>query len=135
MCVFTHFAAGAAAGAIAPHAALVPVFALGSHIVLDMIPHFDFENMLLEVALGLAALAVLLLGGVYSLPIILGGVIGALPDLENVFVKTGKIEKSRRIFPSHSGIFPHGREAGAVNLSLQSVLSIAMLVVLIWRFA
>lgn len=135
MCVFTHFAAGAVAGAFAPHAALVPVFALGSHMILDMIPHFDFENMLLETVLGLIALAFLLLGGVYSLSIILGGVIAVLPDLENLLVKTGKIGKNRRLFPSHSGILPHGRKAGFLNLSAQSVLSIVVLGFLIWRAA
>ena len=135
MCVFTHFAAGAVVSAFAPHPALVPVFALGSHIILDMIPHFDFENMSIEIVLGLIALAGLLLGGVYSLSIILGGIIAALPDLENLFVKTGKIAENRKIFPSHSGILPHGRKAGLLNLSMQSLLSIMVLGFLIWRAA
>ncbi len=135
MCVFTHFAAGAVVGAFAPHPVLVPVFALGSHMVLDMIPHFDFENMLIEIVFGLIALAGLLLGGVYSLSVILGGIIAAFPDLENLFVKTGKIEKNRRIFPSHSGILPHGRKAGFLNLSMQFLLSIMVLGFLIWRAA
>ncbi|MBN2185428.1 MAG: hypothetical protein JW746_08885 [Candidatus Krumholzibacteriota bacterium] len=135
MCVFTHFAAGAVAGAFSPHAALVPVFALGSHMILDMIPHFDFESMFLEIVLGLIALGILLLGGVYSLSIILGGVIAALPDLENLLVKTGKIGKNRKLFPSHSGILPHGARAGLVNLTMQSVLSAAVLGFLIWRAA
>ena len=135
MCVFTHFAAGAVVGAFAPHPALFPVFALGSHMILDMIPHFDFENMLIEIVLGLIVLGGLLLGGVYSLSIILGGIIAALPDLENLLVKTGKIGKNRKIFPSHSGILPHGRKAGLLNLSMQAILSIVVLGFLIWRAA
>ncbi|MBN2071453.1 MAG: hypothetical protein JW814_08350 [Candidatus Krumholzibacteriota bacterium] len=135
MCVFTHFAAGAVVSAYAPHIALMPVLALGSHAILDMIPHFDFENMILEIVLGLVALAILLAGGVYSLPIIAGGVIAALPDMENLLVKTGKITSGRKIFPTHSGMLPHGGRAGTVNLSLQVFFSVVVIGFLIWRAA
>ncbi len=122
-------------GAFAPHPALVPVFGLGSHIVLDMIPHFDFENMKVEIILGFAALAVLLASGVYGYAIITGGVVAAVPDLENLLVKLGKIRKDQKLFPTHSGLLPHGKKSGYFNLGLQFVFSILILGFLIWRVA
>ncbi|MBN1164206.1 MAG: hypothetical protein JXB45_06485 [Candidatus Krumholzibacteriota bacterium] len=131
MCVFTHFAAGALLGAFSPHVALAPVVGLGSHIVLDVIPHRDFENMKVEIGLGILALAVLLAGGVYSWAVILGGLAAVLPDLENLLWKLGKIRENQKIFPGHVGFIPHGKPAGKINLILQFILSAAALIFLI----
>lgn len=133
MCVFTHFAAGALAGSLAPHPFLVPVFGLGSHILLDVFPHYDFESMKVEILLGLASLAILLGGGIYSYAVIAGGLIGVLPDLENLLWKTGKIREDQKFFPGHTGIIPHGRRAGKLNLLLQFAGSAAVLVFILWR--
>ena len=133
MCIFTHFAAGALAGSFSPAAALAPVLGLGSHIVLDVLPHYDFESMTLEIVIGLAALAVLLAGGVFGFAVIAGGLFGVLPDLENLLFKKGVIREDQKIFPGHRGFIPHGRRAGRVNLGLQFAASAAALVFIVWR--
>ncbi len=136
MCVFTHFAAGALVGAFAPHAALAPLFGLGSHVALDVLPHYDFDNMRLEIFLGLVALGILLTGGVFSFAIIAGGLAGVLPDLENLLWKTGVIGEKRKVFPGHTKGFPkHGPRAGRINLAGQFLFSAAILAYLIWRGA
>lgn len=135
VCVFTHFAAGALVGAFSPHPALAPLFGLGSHVVLDVLPHRDFENLRLEIWLGLASLAVLLVGGVYSFAIIAGGIAGALPDMENLLWKKGKIREDQKFFPGHRGFIKHGREAGPSSLVLQFIVSAAVLAFLVWRNA
>jgi hypothetical protein len=105
---------------------------LASHIPLDWLPHFDFENVWLEVFLGLLAVAVLAAGGSCTANICAAGIAAALPDLENLFWKLGIMGRERRIFPSHNGIIPHGREAGKLNLSAQIVLSAAVIGFLLW---
>ena len=56
MCVFTHFAAGALLGAYAPYVWLAPVFGLGSHLALDVLPHYDFEDIRVEILLWILAM-------------------------------------------------------------------------------
>ena len=136
MCVFTHFAAGALAGAYAPHAALAPFLGLGSHVLLDVLPHYDFENMMLEILLGVISLVVLLAGGVYGFAVLAGGLMGVLPDLENLLWKKGLIGEDKKVFPGHTGRFPrHGPRAGRLNLAGQFLFSVAVLAFLIWRSA
>ena len=136
MCVFTHFAAGALAGALIPVPAAAPVIGLGSHIVLDVLPHRDFENYRLEIALWLAAAAVLLAGGGMNLPIALGGFAAVLPDLENLLWKLGRIRDGQKIFPGHRpGLLRHGREAGRSSLGLQFAFTVAVIAYLVGRGA
>ncbi len=133
MCVFTHFTAGALLGAYSPNLILSPFLGLGSHVVLDIIPHRDIDNMKIEIALGSVALLVLLVGGVRNLSIIIGGLAAVLPDLENLLWKLGKISEDKKWFPGHAGILTHGKRAGKVNLAMQFVLSAAVLSFLIGR--
>ncbi len=133
MCIFTHFAAGAFVGSFAPYPVVAPLLGLGSHILLDVLPHYDFESMKLEIIFGFVALAVLLSGGVFSFVVIAGGLAGVLPDLENLLWKTGVIGENRKIFPGHRGFIQHGPRAGFVNLGLQVAASAAVLFFLVWR--
>ena len=133
MCVFTHFAAGALVGSFSPSPLLAPVLGLGSHIVLDVIPHYDFENMKIDIFIGIASIVVLLVADAYNLSILLGGFAAVLPDLENLFWRLGKITDSQKVFPGHTGIIAHGRPAGKINLFLQIFFSVAVLVFLIGK--
>ncbi|MBI4720851.1 MAG: hypothetical protein HY770_06450 [Chitinivibrionia bacterium] len=131
MCLYTHIIVGALAGSAAPHAALAPLLGLGSHIVLDYVPHYDFERVSSELFFGGAALLLLKLAGVLDLNAFLGGLFGALPDLENLLWKWGILPEHKKIFLTHSGIIPHGREVGPRNLILQTMLAAASVLVMI----
>lgn len=132
MTVFTHFAAGALVGSFAPGAITASVLGLASHVILDMIPHYDFESVTLEIVLGLVVLGILIGFDSCSLTVCLGGVFGVIPDIENLLYKLGKIRENQKIFPSHSGIVPHGRELGSKNLVFQIILTLCAIVYLVW---
>ena len=133
MCLFTHVAAGALAGAYAPNLYLAPVFGLGSHVVLDMIPHHDFEKMTVEIILALIAICVLAATGAMAPAVILGVLFGILPDLENLLWKTGRIRDEQKIFPGHVGILKHGAPAGISSIYLQAIFTVLVLLFLVWR--
>jgi len=131
--LFTHVAAGALAGAYAPNLYLAPVFGLGSHVVLDMIPHHDFEKMKVEIILALVAIALLAAAGAMAPPVILGVLFGILPDLENLLWKTGRIRADQKIFPGHVGVLKHGAPAGISSIYLQAAFSLLAVAFLVWR--
>jgi len=133
LCLFTHVAAGALAGAYAPNLYLAPVFGLGSHVVLDMIPHHDFEKMTVEIILALIAICVLAATGAMAPAVILGVLFGILPDLENLLWKTGRIRDEQKIFPGHVGILKHGAPAGISSIYLQAIFTVLVLLFLVWR--
>ena len=133
MCLFTHVAAGALAGAYAPNLYLAPVFGLGSHVLLDMMPHHDFEKMRVEIILALAAIGLLAAFGAMTPPVVLGFLFGMLPDLENLLWKTGRIRDDQKIFPGHVGILRHGAPAGISSIYVQATFSILAIVFLAWR--
>ena len=135
MCLFTHVAAGALAGAFAPNLYLAPVFGLGSHVALDMLPHHDFERMMLEIMLAAAAIVALFAGGAMSLAVLLGVLFGILPDLENLLWKLGRIRDDQKVFPGHVGLLKHGPPAGVSSIYVQVAFSLAALAFLIWRGA
>jgi hypothetical protein len=133
LCLFTHVAAGALAGAYAPNLYIAPVFGLGSHIALDMIPHRDFDNMAVEIVLAVVAVAVLAIGGAAGPAVLLGIVFGILPDLENLLWKLGKIADEQKIFPGHVGFLKHGAVTGVASIYLQAVLAAAVILLLVWK--
>jgi len=120
-------------GSLAPSPYLAPVFGLGSHIVLDVLPHFDFESMRVEILFSLLLVIVLILAGVCNLPVTLGIIFAILPDLENLLWKLGVLRDDQKRFPGHTGPIPHGREAGYVNLFLQFIFSAAAVWLVIGR--
>jgi len=133
LCLFTHVAAGALAGAYAPNLYLAPVFGLGSHVVLDMIPHHDFEKMAVEIILALVAIVVLAVSGAMGPAVIMGVLFGILPDLENLLWKLGRIRDEQKIFPGHTGILKHGAPAGVSSIYLQAIFTALVLLFLVWR--
>jgi len=132
MCVFTHFAAGALTGWLVPNAYAAPFLGLGSHVALDMVPHMDFEDYRIEIALWVAAMAALLAGGVHAPAILIAGLAGVLPDLENLLWKLGKIRDDQKIFPGHrKGTLPHGRKTGVWSIVVQVAFTAAVVAFLV----
>lgn len=133
----THLLSGAAVGAAVGQP--VPAFVAGllAHAVLDAVPHNDYHRVRY-------AIADILLGGVlyfhvvrkFGLPAQFGAVGGFLPDLE---VALGHVILSlkpglawRNLFPSHSGLIPHGHASLIVGFLIQlTTAGLAILVLLL----
>jgi hypothetical protein len=135
VCLFTHVAAGAVAGALAPNPFLASVFGLVSHVVLDIIPHYDFEKMSHEFLWAGVAVAAVAIGGAMSAKVALGIAFGMLPDLENLFWRLGLMRDDQKIFPGHRRLLAHGRATGAWNLSVQVAFAVCTVAFLIRRGA
>ncbi len=119
MCLFTHFAAGALAGGLTGNVWAGAAAGMASHAVLDAIPHYDHPDWRLELAAGVISLILLLLMPFATLAAVVGGIFGMVPDLENLFQKLGKMRRDQFIFPSHTGLIPHGRTLGPRSLVWQ----------------
>jgi Peptidase family C25 len=119
MCLFTHFAAGALAGGVTGNVWLGAAAGLASHALLDAIPHYDHPDWRLELGAGVLSLILLLGMPFASLPAVIGGIFGMVPDLENLFQKLGKMPREKFLFPSHTGLIPHGRRLGPSSLVWQ----------------
>ncbi|HMA76345.1 MAG TPA: hypothetical protein VKO43_03450 [Candidatus Krumholzibacteriaceae bacterium] len=132
MTVFTHFAAGALIGYFSPGVLSASIGGLLSHVLLDVIPHYDFESLKLEIFLGVVVLLILVFTGSCSLVICLGGIFAVIPDLENLLWKLGKLREDQKVFPGHAGIIPHGRKTGRKTVLIQAIFVMAVLFFLIW---
>jgi len=119
MCLFTHFAAGALAGGLTGNVWYGAAAGAASHAVLDAIPHYDHPDWRLELSAGVFSLFLLLLMPFATWAAAVGGIFGMLPDLENLFQKLGKMRREQFIFPSHTGLIPHGRTLGPRSLVWQ----------------
>ena len=134
MTVFTHFAAGALAGSFLPNPIAAPFVGLGSHLLLDMIPHRDFEDYRVEIVLWIVSMIILFAGGAYGAAIVLCGLFAVIPDLENLLWKTGAIRDDQKIFPGHrKGFVRHGRRTGGWSIVLQVVFTAVVILWLIRR--
>lgn len=135
MCLFTHVAAGALAGALSPTPYLAPLFGLASHVALDVIPHRDIDEMRYELLLAAAAIAAIALGGALGTKVLLGIVFAIVPDIENLLWKLGVIRDDQKVFPGHRRFIPHGMVVGRSNLLVQLLVSAAAIALLIRRGA
>jgi len=135
VCLFTHATAGAVAGALAPNPFLAALFGLASHVVLDVLPHYDFTKMRHDFLFALVAIAAVALSGAFGVNVFLGMLFGLLPDLENLLWKLGVIRDDQKIFPGHRKLVPHGMVTGAWNLSIQAAFTVCAVVFLIRRGA
>jgi hypothetical protein len=131
MTTASHAAAGALVGSLT--GAPVPGFVLGilSHVVLDVVPHYDLENYRVDVALTVA-IGLALIGVSGGEPALVWGLVGGvLPDLENLFYKLGWLRSEQRLFPTHGGPLPHGRALSAAHGTWQA----AIVALAFWRAA
>jgi hypothetical protein len=129
MWVVVHAFSGLALGAAAPIGlGLVVVTSLVMHLLLDLVPHWDYTGQRRSLwwaisDVGLAVAAVVALTLVLGLPLraVAGAVVSALPDLD-VFDAVLPAGKRRRWFPSHWRTFPHGRTRAAVGIPVQALV-------------
>jgi hypothetical protein len=127
--VIVHLVVGLALGAAleAPFWVLV-LAAVGSHIVLDLIPHWDYthssHDMLygwLDFAVCCALLVACPLVWHTGFGVLAVGVISASPDVD-VLVHTLRGEKGRYWFPSHWNAFPHGACGPLPGITVQAAV-------------
>jgi hypothetical protein len=130
MCLFTHFAAGALAGGVTGNIYVGAATGLASHAVLDVIPHYDHPDWRVELAGGVFSLLLLLLMPFSTWPAVVGGLFGMAPDLENLFQKIGKMQRSQFIFPTHTGLLKHGRNLGPRSLGWQAAIFVGCFLLL-----
>lgn len=103
MSIFPHVVAGAAVGSVMPNLPLAVTGGIISHIIVDLIPHWDpqsfrkttiFQKLIYGVALFAdLSVSLIFLWFVFQYPnLFWGGLLGALTDLEN-FLHLGWFEK------------------------------------------
>ena len=131
MCSVTHVAVGALIGSFFGNSLASFLVGLVSHIPLDAVPHFDFENLWVDAALTVALLAAVL--AVFGFSPVFFGALGAVaPDLENLLWRLGILPEERKIFPTHSGLIKHGTAKparGWLTGIAMVVVSVAMVAV------
>jgi hypothetical protein len=113
MTTIAHTAVGGAMGAGGANAPVSFMLGAVSHYPLDIIPHWDLENMWIDTALTLGALAALLIFFGNG-PVFWGALGGALPDLEHL------LPHRRKLYPSHGA--RHGRPLGGAHAFVQLAL-------------
>ena len=103
----------------------VAVLVVASHVLLDLVPHWDYTAAAHDILWGwadfLAALATLIVGfAVLHMPlaVLAMGPISGAPDLD-VLIYTITGRKGRKWFPSHWDTFPHGRCGPRLGIPLQ----------------
>lgn len=131
MWVSVHALSGLALGTLAPLGpALTVVCALGLHLLLDLVPHWDYTRdrrrfLWASLDVGVAVAAVVVPALLLDLPLraVIAAVVSALPDLD-VFdaVLPGPVR--HRWFPSHWDRFPHGRARPALGVSVQALVAL-----------
>lgn len=140
MWVITHALTGMALGAVlgqrgAPVWAVVAA-ALLLHVLLDMVPHWDYVRTRHRVIWSLGdvgATAALLIWaatlGDASWAVLLAGAVSALPDLD-VLDALWSGEHRTRIFPSHWSGFPHGSAPPVPGTVVQAAVWVASVLVM-----
>ncbi len=135
MTVITHLAVGAAAGSFTDNAAGAALLGMLSHVPLDVLPHYEFDKMWLEVAAVSAVFAAMLVAGMGRTGIFWGAVGAVAPDIENLLWKVGILPRERKVFPGHSPrlsrVFPHGRSLGPRHVLTQVAIVCASVAVVL----
>jgi hypothetical protein len=134
MWVSTHVFAGLAiAVAIGGPWWLVLPVVIAAHVVMDLVPHWDYSSSRHPLAFGLcdfvASIAVWLFCWlVLGLPAWLAfmGPVSGFPDWD-VLVATLRGKHARQFFPSHWDGFPHGTSGRAWGIGVQVFIMAASL--------
>lgn len=133
MTVITHLAVGAAVGSFTDNAGGAALLGLLSHVPLDVLPHYEFDRMWVEVAVVSAVFVAMLAAGMGRTGIFWGALAAVVPDVENLFWRLGILPDEKKIFPGHSlrlsKVFPHGRTLGPRHALTQVAMICASLAV------
>ena len=129
MWVVVHLFVGLAIGVAVP----LPLWALvllviGSHILLDLVPHWDYTHTdpvilwgALDFLAGLVTLIVAWLVFGASWQVLLLGFLAAAPDFDVVFA-AARGRSGEHWFPSHRKSFPHGKCGPALGITTQAIV-------------
>jgi len=134
--VVTHMAVGAAVGTITDNAAGAALLGLLSHVPLDVMPHYEFEKMWVEVAVVMGVFGAMLAAGLGTSGIFWGALGATVPDIENLFWRLGVLPDERKVFPGHSPrlerFLPHGRTLGPRHALTQvAMIAVSVAIVLV----
>jgi len=114
MMAAVHALLGGAVGRCARRPAPALLGGALSHLLADLVPHKDFP-LPVELPMMLSALGFLAVRHGASSPAFLGAVGGVLPDVENGLWMLGVVPERAKLFPTHSGLLPHGRPIGSIG--------------------
>ena len=138
MWVSTHVLAGLGiAAALGGPWWLVLVAVVLAHVLMDLVPHWDYTVSRHALACGIAdfaaslaafAAAWLLLG--YPLWVACMGLASGAPDWD-VLVWLARHKRGRKYFPSHWDRFPHGRSGPLWGIGVQVVIMAASVAVVV----
>lgn len=131
MTTASHAAAGALVGGLLGHPLLGFVGGLLSHVIMDVVPHYDLPRWEVDAVLTVAVSVTLIALSGADPAVTWGLVGGALPDLENLVMKLGWIRSEQRVFPTHDGPLPHGRALGPRH----AVVQVAIATLATWHVA
>lgn len=142
MWVIAHTLSGLALGsALADRGASVWMIVLAAlllHLVLDLVPHWDYTRTRWRVLyaatdafVSLLALSLAWTVGGLAWPVIVAGVVSALPDLDVVHVALSRRERPVRLFPSHWRGFPHGSAPPVPGILVQAAVAAGSVAVLL----
>ncbi len=126
----THLVAGAAVGKIVGSPSLAVLLGLGTHLVMDMLPHHDYKhiiNGIIDFIVGFSILSYLYWTS-GNIVLLFGAIAATIPDVEVVISRFRN--KRIKYFPSHTGFVPHGRAISPWGIYTQIIFIILMLVVL-----
>jgi hypothetical protein len=137
--VLAHMAVGGALGSLVGGRAAAFGLGLGSHIVLDVIPHYEFEKIWVETVVAVGVLGALVVTGRADTAVFWGALGGVLPDVENLLWKQGILPGRWKLFPGHNRrlkrYLPHGRALPARHAWWQVGLVAASVLVAVRRLA
>lgn len=137
MTVLTHMVVGGAVGSFVDWRGVAFGLGVASHVPLDVIPHYEFKNMWLEVVIVGSFFGVMLATGHAGTGFFWGALGAVIPDLENLLWRLGFISDDHKIFPGHSARFqrflPHGRSLGVRNAWWQVAIGVCAVAVTVWR--
>jgi hypothetical protein len=126
MCLIAHLVAGFALGSALKVSLwiLVPA-ALGLHVLLDLVPHWDYGFTLRrpwwaygDFALSAATFVVCYSYLGFTERALLTGLVSAAPDLD-ILLSVLPVRWRLKWFPSHWASFPHGRAGQALGILTQ----------------
>jgi hypothetical protein len=137
MWVVTHVIVGLAiAAALGGPWWLIAVAVVVAHVLMDLVPHYDYTVSRRPVLYGfldfggsLAAFLVCWLPLGWPLWLASMGLLSGAPDWD-VLIATLRGDHARKWFPSHWASFPHGRSGPGWGISVQIALMAASVVVI-----